>query len=221
MKKIILGAGLLVLASTSFAIGGNISSSATANASTGMNDNLMDGFNDLVKEIETTKTKTTCPLNFPDPIALCGKEGKVIVTKKDKNGCAIKYGCEKKAAKEVTFCTREYMPVCGENDNNEITYSNSCEAKKAGAEIKYKGKCKDEEKFKAKKNDFHRLPPMPNLDMKIDINADNQETHTDIKATMNLRKDKNGEIKNTIILDGDVNSDIKTNSDSKKENSLG
>ncbi len=35
-----------------------------------------------------------CPLNMPNPIAMCGKNWHLIVTEKDKNGCAIKYGCE-------------------------------------------------------------------------------------------------------------------------------
>ena len=43
-----------------------------------------------------------CPLNMPNPIAMCGKNGYLIVIEKDKNGCAIKYGCE---------CPQVAMPV--------------------------------------------------------------------------------------------------------------
>jgi len=45
---------------------------------------------------ECKKRITPCPLNFPNPIALCWKNWKVIVLEKDKNWCAIKYWCEKK-----------------------------------------------------------------------------------------------------------------------------
>lgn len=38
-----------------------------------------------------------------------------------------------------TACTDLYMPVCG---NNNVTYSNSCEANKAGVAVSTQGACK-------------------------------------------------------------------------------
>jgi hypothetical protein len=39
------------------------------------------------------------------------------------------------------FCTREYAPVCGERHGRRQTFSNSCEARRAGFGIEYRGQC--------------------------------------------------------------------------------
>jgi len=39
------------------------------------------------------------------------------------------------------FCTREYAPVCGERHNRRQTFSNSCEARRAGFDIVRRGQC--------------------------------------------------------------------------------
>jgi hypothetical protein len=39
------------------------------------------------------------------------------------------------------FCTREYAPVCGERHNRRQTFSNSCEARRAGFDIIRRGQC--------------------------------------------------------------------------------
>ena len=140
MKKIILGAGFLALASTTFAMGGNISGSA----STGVDDNLMGGFDDLINEVKTTKT--------------------TLKDKADKN----------------IYCTLEYAPVCAFNGKIKKTYGNSCEAKKAGAKIEYKGKCKD---AKSVDDKYRRLPPVQINSTKtsVEINSKNKK----IKAGYN------------------------------------
>jgi hypothetical protein len=39
------------------------------------------------------------------------------------------------------FCTREYAPVCGERHSRRQTFSNSCEARRAGFDIVRRGEC--------------------------------------------------------------------------------
>ena len=39
------------------------------------------------------------------------------------------------------FCTREYAPVCGERHGRRQTFSNSCEARRAGFDIVRRGEC--------------------------------------------------------------------------------
>lgn len=40
------------------------------------------------------------------------------------------------------FCTREYRPVCGVRGGDRATYSNACEARRAGARIVAQGPCR-------------------------------------------------------------------------------
>jgi len=86
----------------------------------------------MVKEEETKndnqneKEEKPCPLNMPNPIALCGKEGKMIVTERDENWCAIKYGCEKKTIpvcplnmpNPIALCGKEGKMIVTERDEN-------------------------------------------------------------------------------------------------------
>jgi hypothetical protein len=39
------------------------------------------------------------------------------------------------------FCAREYAPVCGERRHRRQTFSNSCEARRAGFDIVRRGQC--------------------------------------------------------------------------------
>lgn len=40
-------------------------------------------------------------------------------------------------------CTKEYMPICGTKNGNDVTYWNMCMLEAAAATIKYAGECKE------------------------------------------------------------------------------
>lgn len=48
-------------------------------------------------------------------------------------------GADTGVSPDISVCTREYMPVCGDDDQ---TYSNACLARSAGANIQYDGACR-------------------------------------------------------------------------------
>jgi len=102
------------------------------------------------KVIEMVRVRTE-ELNCPEiekPAPDFCKEGRIII-KRDTKGCITSFDCLIPADIEISpkpeepaVCITLWDPVCSKDGK---TYSNACFAKLAGAEIAYKGKCKEVE----------------------------------------------------------------------------
>lgn len=101
----------------------------------------------IIEKVEERVKKMNCPeIEKPAP-DFC-KEGRIIL-KRDEKGCIISFECIIPAEIEILLkpekpkvCITLWDPVCSKDGK---TYSNACFAKLAGAEIAYKGKCKEVE----------------------------------------------------------------------------
>eukprot|EP00877_Chromochloris_zofingiensis_P011002 jgi/Chrzof1/6155/Cz17g13140.t1 len=79
------------------------------------------------------------PVNcFADPCMFKNCPGNQACVSSYCGGC-IATCVKDKSSKEPCICTREYMPVCGKDNN---TYSNKCEAACQKVKIAYSGSCK-------------------------------------------------------------------------------
>ncbi|MBZ9578604.1 hypothetical protein KJA14_02025 [Patescibacteria group bacterium] len=103
-------------------------------------ERIMERVRERVEELK-------CPeIEKPAP-DFC-REGRIII-KRDEEGCIISFDCLIPADIEISpkpekpaACITLWNPVCSKDGK---TYSNACFAKLAGAEIAYKGKCKEVE----------------------------------------------------------------------------
>ena len=122
-----------------------------------LKERLEEGKIKIFEKIEQKLEKLDCPVwTSPGP-GFC-KEGRVIIEKDPETGCPLQPRCiipgeieisakplpvqsEKPEAIEAV-CITLWDPVCGKDGK---TYSNSCFAQLAGAEVDYKGECKEKE----------------------------------------------------------------------------
>lgn len=86
------------------------------------------------------------------------------------------------------LCTTEYSPVCG--DNNK-TYSNACEAKRAGVGVKYKGRCEDDNPNSAIPNSQSQTPAVPSPNS-IQTANPSSEYCLKLGYALEIRKGSNG-----------------------------
>ncbi len=101
----------------------------------------------IIEKAEERVRKLNCPeIEKPAP-DFC-EEGRIII-KRDDRGCIVSFECVIPADIEISpkpeepaVCITLWDPVCSKDGK---TYSNACFAKLAGAEIAYKGKCKEAE----------------------------------------------------------------------------
>jgi len=118
---------------------------------------LEEGKTKIIEKVKEKLEKLNCPLWTPPAPGFC-KEGRVIIERDPETGCPLQPRCiipgeieipvkplpvqpeEPEAVEGV--CITLWDPVCGKDGK---TYSNSCFAKLAGAEVDYKGECKEKE----------------------------------------------------------------------------
>jgi len=104
-------------------------------------ENIIGQVKDEV-ENENEDEDVACPQIAKPATTFC-QTGRVVI-KKDEKGCIVAFNCVVPAETNVVppntqACVTLWNPVCGKNGQ---TYSNSCFAKLAGAEIASEGACK-------------------------------------------------------------------------------
>ncbi len=106
---------------------------------TQLKEKLEEGKTKILEKIEQKLEKLDCPLWTLPTTGFC-KEGRMII-EKDEKGCPLPPECVIPGEVEIpgVVCITLWDPVCGKDGE---TYSNSCFAKAAGAEIDYEGICK-------------------------------------------------------------------------------
>lgn len=112
-----------------------------------LKEKLEEGKTKILEKIEEKLKKLGCPAWTPTP-SFC-KEGRVIIEKNPETGCPLPPKCiipgeieiPQKPEEPKMVCITLWDPVCGKDGK---TYSNSCFAELAGAEIGYKGICEKE-----------------------------------------------------------------------------